>query len=300
MNADTTDTVTITFEHQSDIERLRKQNGHELSSHAFASLYLWQEQMGLSLYLREDFFTVKSSFFGKNTWFFPCGAEKEMAQFIEKQAADPSFSMVYLRECDVEFLQRHFPDQWNFIRSEESDEYICDIAEFTALRGGKFSEIRRNLRKIDAIYTASFQPVNQDVLDDALTVVSAWARNKRNVELSHMTEQDMTDDDVPENALHHMDRLEVSGSILYLDQTPVAVFAGFPLTDDTLDVLIGKCVQDAPRGTAYYALRGYLQSVQDRFTYCNHEEDLGIPGIRRMKNSLSPIRKNILWKAVQK
>jgi len=289
------DTVKITLEHQPDIERLRESSGHELSSHAFASLFLWQEQMELSLYLREDFFTVKCGLFGENAWFFPCGEENAVCRFIDSQGADRSFSMVYLREHDVELLCRRFPGQWDVQRCEESDEYICDIPEFIALRGGKFSEIRRNLHKIDAAYDASFKPVTEETFDDAMAVISAWVNGKHNADSSGMT-----DDDVPETALRNRSRLDVSGSVLYLDQTPAAVFAGFPLTADTVDVLIGKCVKDAPRGTAYYALRGYLMSVQDKFKYCNHEEDLGIPGIRRMKTSLSPIRKNILWKAVRK
>ena len=288
-------TTAVETVHKSKIENIRQISGHELSSHAFASLFLWQERMELSLYLQDDFFAVKGGIFGRKTWFFPCGSEDASYTFIKNCMSDKSFSMVYLRECDVKWLKERFPDKWEFRRVEESDEYICDISEYIALNGGKFSEIRRNIRKIDSLYDVSFEKITEENFSDALSVVSQWASTEHNT-----GDKNLTDDDVSETALQQMNTLDVSGIIMYLEGIPVSVFAGFPLTEDTLDVLIGKCVKNAPRGTVYYALREYLSLNKDEFVYCNHEEDLGIPGIRRVKNSLCPIRKNIIWEAIQK
>ena len=38
------------------IDAIRAKAGHKLSSHAFPSLYVWQKEMKLLLYLQEDFF----------------------------------------------------------------------------------------------------------------------------------------------------------------------------------------------------------------------------------------------------
>lgn len=289
------DMQRIDTEHKITIERIRGRYGHTLSSHAFVSLYLWQNVMKLSLLCDDDFYTVRCGMYEDNLWFFPCGDEKKIYDFLREHMEDKAFSLCYLRECDVKWLDRNFPDRWLFKRTENSDEYICDIAEYLSLEGSKFSEIRRKIRKIDKSYDIKVCKISDGTSADAMSVVSKWH------EIQHHTDENgLTDDMIAECALNERARLNISGIVLYADNQPVSVFAGFPLSGNTVDVLIGKCIPDAPKGIAYYALREYLRLCGEGYTYCNHEEDLGIDGIRQMKNSLCPIEKTPIWRAVRK
>ena len=102
----------VTLEDRPAIDAIRAKAGHTLSAHAFSSLYLWQGEMKLSLYLEKDFFTVKIDSRGDNAWFFPCGAEESVRQFIENGMNTPGFSLFYLRTCDAEWLEQTFPGAW--------------------------------------------------------------------------------------------------------------------------------------------------------------------------------------------
>lgn len=284
----------ININHKNFIEQLRSKYTHTLSSHAFNSLYLWQNEMDLSIMCYEDFFVVKCGMYGANSWLFPCGDEKKIYDFVKAHMYDKSFSMCYLRDSDVKWLESKFPNKWDFKHDVNSDEYICDINEYVSLEGGKFSEVRRKIRKIDSAYDIEVKKLSDEVLSDAETVISKWHS------ISHYSaENGMTDDTVSQQALREMNKLDIDGIVMYADGEPVSVFAGFALCSDTLDVLIGKCTPDAPKGIAYYALREYLKGCSDEFVYCNHEEDLGIEGIRNMKNSLWPVSKTAVWEAVQ-
>ena len=75
------------------------------------------------------------------------------------------------------------------------------------------------------------------------------------------------------------------------------MYAGFPIDAVTMDVVVGKCVPGAPNYTVYFAMREFLRQYQDRFLYCNLEEDLGIPGIRMVKRKMRPIAFNEIWEA---
>ena len=46
----------VCLEDRQIIDAIRAKAGHKLSSHAFPSLYVWQKEMKLLLYLQEDFF----------------------------------------------------------------------------------------------------------------------------------------------------------------------------------------------------------------------------------------------------
>lgn len=279
--------------HKDFIDGVRLKYGHTLSSHAFVSLYLWQHAMNLSLLCNDDFFAVKCGAEKLNNWFFPCGNTQKIYDFISGKILDESFSLCFLRDCDVNWLDENFPDKWSFRRVESSDEYICNISEYVSLKGSKFSEIRRKIRKIDKEYDIKVREISDDTLNDAMYVADKWYEEVHNI-----AENGLSDDMIAEIALNKKEELDISGIVLYADNIPSCIFAGFPLTEDTVDVLIGKCTPNAPKGAVYYALREYLKFSGSEYVYCNHEEDLGIEGIRQVKNSLCPISKTHIWEAV--
>ncbi|MDE7246002.1 MAG: phosphatidylglycerol lysyltransferase domain-containing protein [Oscillospiraceae bacterium] len=277
------------------IDQIRLHCRHTSSSHAFPSLYLWKNHLDLSILLQENFFAVKYGRDGDHSWFFPCGDEEECYDFVCRGMQEQSFSLSYLRECDVSWLNSRFPDQWLLEHTDDSDEYICDIAEYTGLTGSKFSEIRRKIRKLDKMYQIRSAPVSDANINDVMSVVSKWYEVPHNV-----GEHGFRDEEIAEEVFRHWEELDISGVITYADAVPTSVFAGFPLCGDTIDIVVGKSVPGAPKGMVYYALRECLKQYEGQYVYCNHEEDLGIPGIRQMKNSLCPVTKNLTWKAVLK
>ena len=75
-------TMPLTLSMKDTIEGIRYENGHITASHAFASLFMWQKEMGLSVYLEENLFAVKCRMQGENAWFFPCGGRTAVRDFI--------------------------------------------------------------------------------------------------------------------------------------------------------------------------------------------------------------------------
>ncbi len=283
---------SVELSDQSNIERIRARFGHNLSAHAFPSLYLWQKEMGLSLYMEDDFFAVKIDSRGSNSWFFPCGDEEKINRFIRGGMDTAHFSLCYLRPGDVQWLIRHFPDRWEVRREEESDEYICRISDYLAMEGSQYSEVRKKIRHLEREYGVKVQPISDATIDDAKSVLHQWREVAH-----HVSDGNVEDRIVSETALQKRNELNIFGSILYLDEKPVAMYAGFPIDAVTMDVVVGKCVPGAPNYTVYFAMREFLRQYQDRFLYCNLEEDLGIPGIRMVKRKMRPIAFNEIWEA---
>lgn len=272
------------------IEKIRASCGNKLSANTFNSLYLWQNQMRLSVYTEEDFFAVKCGERGDNAWFFPCGSEEKTESFIAEGMKEKNFSLCYISEKDAEWLSEKFPLKWKLCREEESDEYICNIAELIGLSGGKYKGVRHKISRIERENTIKALPVSDETIDDALEVVSEWEKLPHNVGNNQIVDAGVSD-----TALYERKQLGIEGTVVYIDDKPVSVFAGFPIDENTVDALVGKSRHDAPRGFVYYAIREYVKQLADKYTYCNLEEDLGIPGIRMIKEELRPERKNLIW-----
>lgn len=284
-------TSIITADSRDKIEYLRRSCGHILSSHAFVSLYLWRKEMGLSLLMQEDVFSVKCLWKGENAWFFPCGTESGKKRFIARHLPEPDFKLCYLMTEDGKFLTEHFPDQFFFVRDDASDEYIYDREAHIALIGGDYANVRTQLHKAQREYDLRTEPLSDENRDLALDIIHEWASNP------HPLARGLSDDDVDEEAIRKATELGITGVLVYIDGVAQAVCAGYPLSDDTFDISVAKCRSNLP-GLSYYAKHALFLSLDPCYRYINLEEDLGIPGLRQMKQILSPVRKNEMWEAV--
>ncbi len=285
-------TVPIAPVHQAPIEALRRKYHHTLSSHAFVSLYLWREEMRLSLYLRDDCFSARCGWKGENAWFFPCGSEAAKLAFVAEHGQEPDFRLCYLREADRDFLQMHFPQVYRLVRDENSDEYLYDRVGHLLLRGGRYANVRTQVHRAERDYALTVQPLDAEACPKAVEIVRQWAS------LPHPFVCGLNDDKVDEEAIKRLPELQMQGVLVSVNAEPYAVCAGFPLSGDTFDLCVAKCRKNLP-GLSYYAKRALFQVLEPRFTYINLEEDLGIPGLREMKQLLAPVQKNEIWEATR-
>ena len=279
----------VTLDCAPAIENLRKTYRHQLSSHAFVSLYLWREQMSLSLYLEKDVFSAKCGIRGENAWFFPCGDKKKTASFIREVEKSPKPILCYLRKEDVEWLTENFPDEWEIRRLPEGDEYLYDTKGHEQLLGKTYANMRTQVHKVEREYHPQVRLLDETTKSDALSVVEEWSYGEHKFGTIGIR-----DDDVDKEAICMQKELGIKGIVLYLDEKPVAVTAGFLLADDVFDMVIAKS-NVTLQGVSYYSKRELF--IRSGCKTVNMEEDLGIEGLRRMKQGLKPYAMNEIWEA---
>lgn len=284
----TEETEEITLAHRGQIERLRAGCGHTLSSHAFNSLFLWHKHMGLSLYLTEEMFSARYGKRGDNIWFFPCGEREAVRAFIERHMDEADFSLCYLRPEDAEWLASCFPGKWELYRTPEDDEYVYESEAHIQLRGRPYQRFRTQINKVEREDEPRCEWICHHNEEDAIQVIREWHR-------LHKPERgQFMGDEIDEEAITMWRRLGIQARLLYLRGKPAAVTAGFYLDDSTFDIAVEKTAVPM-QGVAYYARRDLILAVSCKLI--NHEEDMGMPGLRKMKEGMLPIRKNEVWAA---
>ena len=91
-----------------------------------------------------------------------------------------------------------------------------------------------------------------------------------------------------QRSFDHFEELGFSGALLKLDGAVVAYTVGEPLHSDTFVVHFEKAFSHIQG--AYPAInREFLAQMCQGYTYVNREEDLGIAGLRRAKESYHPL-----------
>lgn len=271
----------ITMEMKASVEEIRKKYHHTVASYAFASLYVWQEELGLSIHLEKDLFLVRRCWKGETAWYFPCGEGQLVRQAVENLLHEKDLLFCFMREEDVAFLQREFPGHFQFTEKESDHEYLYDRAEQVSLQGKRFVGLRNDIHRIERLHTLSWEPLCADNVKDALGITRAWRRQPDG-------SCGITDATASERLLLEWEAPDVQGIVSSVDGEPYAVIAGYPLSENCFDFSLLK-EKSRLSGLSVYSRHVFAAFLPETYTLINAEDDLGIEGLRMMKRLMRPI-----------
>ena len=258
----------VQLEDRPAIEAIRAGVGHTISAHAFISLFLWQKVMRLSLCLREDAFFVRFRQRGENAWFYPCGSAAAQVRFLQAGLETPGFSLHYVRQEDMEFVQEHFPGRFRFEEARGDSEYICNRQEQVEMPGGTFRKLRSKVNRGKNLCPWRVVEIEEGNLAQCREVVENWQHSG------------IADQSVAMLSLDAFSALNMFGIILESEDGPMATAYGSYIADDVFDLHVAK--------TVIHNVDNYLKwelyrRLPETVTWINLEEDLNIPGLRTSK-----------------
>lgn len=267
---------------QAQVERIRNTYGHRAASHGFASLYIWKEEMGLRIYMKEQAFVIKFGLRGEHAWFYPCGEPGAVKELIlEILGEDREAVFYYMREQDAAFLAREFPGRFFIRECEDDSEYLYDRWQQQELKGKKFAGQRNHINRIRADYELCAEKLDKHNLQDALKVNQCWERHS-------LQETGFRDEQAGEVLIENRDALDVLGIVVRVDGRPYAIAAGYPLCEDVFDLALVKQVE-CLTGLSVYARNQLIRLLPEKYKWINAEEDLGVEGLRTMKKQMKPM-----------
>lgn len=285
-------TRTITPDLREKIGAIRFSCGHQSASHSFHSLFLWQKDLGLSVYLRENVFAVRCEHWKDNAWFFPCGEKEAVVELVrELISEEPSVRFLYLREEDASLLKNRFPGRFRIVPADDASEYLYDRNEYAGMPGKEYEDIRWSINHLKNRHRLRTELLSAANLEAANELLTGWTPRSPSEYFS-------PDRETAALVLAHYERIGINGVIVYMDDKPAAFAAGFPLTEDTYDIAFSK----APvleRGMQFYVRRELIAQLPEQYTVINGEEDLGIPGLRRSKLLENPIGRIEMFSAYE-
>ena len=272
----------LCMEDRADIERIRLACGHALSAHAFASLFLWREAMGLSVCFEEDAFLVRFQAWGEGACFFPCGTEDGKLALLRAAAALERFSLHYIREEDKAFLERHMPGRFRFEEARGDWEYLYRLSDQLALSGGAYKNLRSKVHKGVSLCCWTVEELNGGALERAAFVVRNWRDGGPDADRA-----------VALKALEHYGALGLYGILLENADGPQGVALGSLITPDVFDLHVTKAL--LPNIDSYLKWE-LFRRLPSRVKWINQEEDLDISGLRTNKLESLPYSITPLWK----
>lgn len=255
----------------------------------FVNLYMWGDQR---LAVINDQMVVFSLYNGHYFYSYPMGDgdKKALLDAIIEDAAsrDIAYCIAGLYEGAKETLDELYPGKFAFCYDRDSYDYVYDINDLAKLKGRKYHKKRTHYNRFcDKYPDYTVEALNEENLDKAKLMIDQWYadRLKENVENNYNMEQVAI-----EKAFKNYKELEMEGLVLLNGETVLAVTMGSKLSKDTFDVHFEKARWDVDG--AYTAINcefaRYIRNKYPQIQFLNREEDMGLPGLRKSKESYYP------------
>lgn len=252
---------------------------------SFANIFAW----------REVYQTGFTSVHGRlivlgravNVLLFPLGAWLDPVELEEVRLALSCATGRRLSWGDVppDYLDAHhgrLAERYRISSDEGDADYLYRTAELAAVAGHRHQNTRRLLRQFEAAYPdARLLPLTAAHADDVLELAAQVHGEQGHAEPA-------PEDLALKTALDHFDGLHLDGARLVDGTGRLLGFSIFSLPLPTMaDVHFEKALRQVD-GAAQTVRVGVARTLTGRVNWINLEQDLGLPGLRRSKQSYAP------------
>lgn len=183
----------------------------------------------------------------------------------------------------AEELSALFPGKFSIKPMTDYFDYVYETEKLINLPGKALHTKRNHVNKFKRTYSYKYERITQGDADEIVSEYDGWLA-KHDVEMDYYLEgerQSIGD------ILRNFDKLGCVGAKLYADGKLCAFTIGEQLNSDTAVIHIEKA--DTSFMGAYAAINQmFAENEWSHLKYINREDDFGLPGLRKAKQSYRP------------
>jgi len=161
-------------------------------------------------------------------------------------------------------------------------DYVYETRDLIALKGKKYDGKRNRIRKFERSHAFRYVELEADHLESCRRLFEEWAGEKESPNPMAGAQQDAI-----QQALSHFGALEMSGGAIEVEGAVAAFSIGEPLNADTAVIHI-EIVSPKYEGLAQLMNREFVRNGLSSFAFINREQDMGVAGLRKAKESYQP------------
>lgn len=283
----------IDIEDKEIIDSFLKSREILVSDLTFTNLYLWHYSRHISYCVHNECLVIKTQYPNQDPFiFYPIHKEnnlelkkKTILELMEIcHSKGYHFSIHSLSKIDKEELSSLMPDIFSYTYREDRSDYIYSIPELIELKGKKYHKKKTHLNRFVERYNFSYEPLTEANCQELIQTYKEWFGK-----ISDDASDGLRNEYVGIiESLKEFKRLKFQGGILKVEGKIIAFSFGEPLNSSTIVIHIEKA--DIEYTGAYQAInREFLFHAWNNYTLVNREEDLGIEGLRKAKQSYQPL-----------
>jgi hypothetical protein len=190
------------------------------------------------------------------------------------------FYLSDINEHCIDMIADNFP-HYTIEESSDMHDYLYNTSDLSLLAGRKYHKKRTHINKFLKEHDYEYKQIDESNKEDCLKIFDAWADT---------TSDSENERDAIVRALNHMDKLELFGAIIYVEDEPIAFTIGEGFRHDTALIHIEKSVPEFRNAYTLINQQFAKRELLGKYEFINREEDMGIEGLRRAKMGYYPCR----------
>lgn len=283
------DFVPITLQDKSSYESYLSSENERGCEFSFANLYLWGQ---LRLAVLHGHIVLFSQFDRRTVYPYPIG-NGDKRKVLDAIIADAKARGIQCRITGLGTSERQtvealFPGKFRFHSDEGSYDYVYSIDDLAELKGKKYHGKRNHLKRFfEAFPNYTVQPIGEDNINKVKQFAEDWYRTR-------LAENPNADFHMEQTALGKAIRdyreLGMEGLILLDGEEVLAFTLASRLSEDTFDVHFEKARSDIQGAypAINYEFARYVRNKYSDIRFMNREDDMGLEGLRKAKQSYHP------------
>ena len=268
----------------SDAQKCRdffRSSGSISCDYTFGNLYAWREAFNYKIAFLQDFMFVRLGE-KENSYFMPLG-NGDIAKAVEllKEYEQGDVHIYGASLEDVEKLRNANVEIKSSTLYRDASDYIYRAEDLINLSGKKYHSKRNFISRFKSSYNWTYEALCLKNIPEAKVFCEHWFKK-------FSDESGEQEKNVALGALDRFEEIGFDGGLLRVDGKVIAFTAGEPINDESYCVHIEKA--DTDYVGAYNVLnQQFLINTCSSYKLINREEDMGIEGLRKAKESYNPV-----------
>ena len=277
------------------VDALLAQADYRGCDYNFTNLFVWSRAYGQEIAQVNGFLVTHLCGRMGCSYMYPAGSG-DLAAAIDILAREADerrqpLRLVCLTTRQMEELDRLMPGRFAYEADRDGFDYLYDIDRLADLTGKKLHAKRNHINRfMDNNPSWVYEEITPQTLPECLEMDKEWYRRSM-VREGAAEERDLGDEGIAlRTAMDHYHALGLEGGLIRVYGEVVAFTMGDRLNSDTYDVHFEK---------AYGELQGAYAMINREFArwvrakhpnvrYLNREDDMGVEGLRKAKESYYP------------
>ncbi len=253
--------------------------------YSYTTAYMWSRfynvrlaRAGNALFLRSDSGDIPS-------FLMPIGLP--LKDGVERLRAYTAEQGVPLRlhgldEETCERLRALYPDQLRYDTNDGDYDYLYDTEALATLPGKAYHGKKNHVSAFSRKYAWQYEPLCDNNLEEVVALSHEWCREKGDCADAGLQSERCA----IRRLLNYREQLSVVGGLIRVDGKAVAFTLGSPINETVFDVHVEKAL--SAYAGAYAVINREFAKTLTHYRYLNRENDMGIEGLRRAKQSYRP------------
>lgn len=278
----------ITIDDKEMISKYLKQSQYKACDYSVANIILWSSVYGTEYAIIEDMLIMKYRNNEIDFFTFPMGESNHkaalewMIKYCEEQ--EILFQMNPVEPQMYQLLEQILPGKFSIKYNRDGYDYVYNREDLQNLVGKKYHGKKNHINKFIKMNPEwTYEDITNENLDECIEMVKKWCIVNNCCEDKDKAAEIC----VVLKALENIEVLNLKGGIIRTKEEIVALTMGEEMKDGMFVIHFEKAFATV-QGAYPMINQQFIQHQLTEYQYINREEDLGIEGLRKAKESYCP------------